>query len=99
MLKTVLMKLRTALGDPDFNLTIDAAPRFEEDGEYFLWHIRILPRLSTPAGFELGSGMSINTALPEEAAEYLRGAPEVEEPTHASAISEQEFATLISHRA
>ena len=73
LLKTTLMKLHRGLENPDFNLAIDTAPRGDELKEYFLWHMRILPHLSTPAGFELGSGMSINTILPEEAAEYLRG--------------------------
>jgi UDPglucose--hexose-1-phosphate uridylyltransferase len=72
ILKTVLLKLHRGLDNPDFNLTIDTAARGDEDKPYFLWHIRILPRLTTPAGFELGSGMSINTVLPEDAAEYLR---------------------------
>lgn len=61
VLKTVLLQLCSGLADPDFNLTIDTAPRGDEDKEYFQWHIRILPRLATPAGFEMGSGMSINT--------------------------------------
>jgi UDPglucose--hexose-1-phosphate uridylyltransferase len=72
MLKTVLLKLYVGLDNPDFNLTIEMAPRGDEDKEYFHWHIRILPRLTTPAGFELGSGMSINTVFPEEAAAFLR---------------------------
>jgi UDPglucose--hexose-1-phosphate uridylyltransferase len=72
VLKSVLAKLYFGLGDPDFNLSIDTAPRGDEDAEHFLWHIRILPRLTTRAGFELGSGMSINTVLPEEAATFLR---------------------------
>ncbi len=72
ILKAVLLKLHRGLENPDFNLTIDTVSRGDEDKPYFLWHIRILPRLTTPAGFELGSGMSINTVLPEEAAEYLR---------------------------
>jgi UDPglucose--hexose-1-phosphate uridylyltransferase len=72
LLKTVLLKLFIGLENPDFNLTIDSIPRGDEDKDYFLWHARILPRLTTPAGFELGSGMSINTVLPEDAAEYLR---------------------------
>ena len=72
ILKNVLLKLYAGLDDPDFNLTIDLPPRGDEDKEYFLWHVRILPRLTTPAGFELGSGMSINTVLPEEAASFLR---------------------------
>jgi UDPglucose--hexose-1-phosphate uridylyltransferase len=72
ILKNVLGQLFVALGDPDFNLTIDTVPRGEEQGEYFLWHIQIHPRLTQPAGFELGSGMSINPVLPEEAAALLR---------------------------
>jgi len=72
ILKTVLLKLYDALDNPDFNLTVDMAPRGDEDREYFLWHIRVLPRVSTPAGFELGSGMSINTTMPEDAAAFLR---------------------------
>ncbi|MBX9791744.1 MAG: galactose-1-phosphate uridylyltransferase [Pirellulales bacterium] len=71
LLKVVLLKLHTALDNPDFNLTIDTASRGAEDEEYFAWHLRILPRLSTPAGFELGSGMSINTVLPEDAVAFL----------------------------
>jgi UDPglucose--hexose-1-phosphate uridylyltransferase len=72
ILKTVLRKIYLGLGDPDFNLTIDTVPRDEEHTEHFLWHIQILPRLTTRAGFEMGSGMSINTILPEVAAEFLR---------------------------
>lgn len=75
MLKIVLLKLHTALNNPDFNLTIDSAPRGEEDEPYFLWHLRILPRLATTAGFELGSGMAINTVLPEQARDFLSEAP------------------------
>lgn len=71
-LKKVLLKLHVGLGNPDFNLTIDTSGRGDEEKPYFSWHIRILPRLTTPAGFELGSGMSINTVLPEEAADFLR---------------------------
>jgi UDPglucose--hexose-1-phosphate uridylyltransferase len=72
ILKSVLLRLHIGLNNPDFNLTINTAPRGDEDAQYFMWHIAILPRLTTTAGFELGSGMSINTVLPESAAEYLR---------------------------
>lgn len=79
ILKLVLLKLHTGLSNPAFNLTIDDVPRGDEGKDYFMWHIRILPRLSTPAGFELGSGMSINTVLPEEAAEFLSQVPIAQE--------------------
>ncbi len=40
--------------------------------EYHL-NIRLLPRLSITAGFELNTGTYINTVSPERAASYLRG--------------------------
>lgn len=36
-------------------------------------NLRLLPRLSTNAGFELNTGVHINTVSPERAASYLRG--------------------------
>lgn len=71
-LKAVLSKLYYGLDNPDFNCTIRSVPVKERGGEYFHWYLSIIPRLAQPAGFELGSGMFINTALPEEAAEFLR---------------------------
>lgn len=73
ILRFVLMRLYVSLDNPDFNLTVDTACRGDEDQQSFYWHIRILPRMSTAAGFEMGSGMSINTVLPEDAASFLRG--------------------------
>lgn len=72
ILKTILQKLFCGLDNPDFNLTINTAPRGDEDEDYFLWHLQIMPRLTTTAGFEMGSGMSINAVLPEEAATFLK---------------------------
>jgi UDPglucose--hexose-1-phosphate uridylyltransferase len=72
ILQSVLRKLYADLENPDYNLSIDLPLRGDEDQSCFLWHLRILPRLSTPAGFELGSGMSINTVMPEDAVSFLR---------------------------
>lgn len=74
LLRTVLFKLYKGLDNPAFNLTINTAPRGDEEKKYFLWHMEIIPRLSKPAGFEMGSGMAINTVLPEEATKFLRDA-------------------------
>lgn len=71
VLRRILHGLYEALGNPDFNLIVHTAPVEEEGKPYFLWHIEIRPRLTTAAGFELGSGIYINTALPEETAPYL----------------------------
>jgi UDPglucose--hexose-1-phosphate uridylyltransferase len=71
-LRAVLGALHAALGNPDYNLIIHTAPVEDEHKPYFLWHVEIRPRLATPAGFELGTGVFINTAVPEETAAYFR---------------------------
>jgi len=72
VLRLTLLKLFISLNDPDFNLVIDSAPVGEEHAEIYQWHIRIIPRISKTAGFEIGSGIYINTALPEDTARFIR---------------------------
>lgn len=72
MLRMVLAKLYYGLGNPDFNFTIRSAPAEYVGVKHFHWYFSIIPRLTRVAGFELGSGMFINTVLPESAAEFLR---------------------------
>lgn len=72
VLKTTLLKLYKGLNDPAYNYIIHTAPIKDEHEDYFHWHLQILPRLVTPAGFELGTGMFINAALPEETAAFIR---------------------------
>lgn len=73
-LGSVLRALRDGADDPDYNLVVQSAPAHEEGKPFFLWHLQLFPRTTTPAGFELGSGMSINPMAPEEAAVTLREA-------------------------
>jgi UDPglucose--hexose-1-phosphate uridylyltransferase len=40
--------------------------------KHFHWHFEIVPKLTSIAGFEWGSGFYINPMPPEEAALYLR---------------------------
>jgi len=54
-------------GVPIEGVSGEAAPPFH-------WHIEIAPRLTTLAGFELGTGISIDTVEPREAAARLRAA-------------------------
>lgn len=71
-LQKVLKLLYIALGDPSYNYMIrsDASQSYHSDS--FHWYISIVPRVSHAAGFELGSGMFINAAIPEESATFLR---------------------------
>lgn len=71
-LKTVLAKLYYGLNNPDYNYTIRSIPTDEQFTDYFHWYIAIVPRLSHIAGFELGSGIYINTVTPEDSAAFLR---------------------------
>lgn len=72
VLKETLLKLYQGLNNPDFNMVIDSSPVGEEHGEIYQWHIRIIPRITKQAGFEIGSSIYINGALPEDTAKYMR---------------------------
>lgn len=71
-LKTVLSKLFYGLNNPAYNYTIRSMPTDARHSHYFHWYLAIVPRVSQAAGFELGSGMYINTAMPEDSAKFLR---------------------------
>ncbi len=73
ILRRVLRKLYDGLGDPDYNFVIRTAPKESERLRHYHWYVTIVPRVTQTAGFELGSGMFINMALPEESAQFLRG--------------------------
>ena len=72
VLGSTLRALDGALERPDFNLILHTAPVADEGEPYYLWHLQILPRTTTLAGFELGTGIPINSRLPEDAASSLR---------------------------
>ena len=69
-IRTALAGLRERLGDVAYNIVFHAAP-FRSEGE-FHWHVHLLPKVTTRAGFELGTGVPINICPPETAANELR---------------------------
>ena len=71
-LQIALSKIYKGLNDPAYNYYIHTAPSDEANYDHYHWHLNILPRTSTWAGFELGSGIEISTIEPEKAAEFLR---------------------------
>ncbi len=73
VLQGVMKKLYNKLGDPDYNSMVISATRYKAGEPHLHWYLRIRPRLTTQAGFEIGSGISINPSLPEKDAEYLKG--------------------------
>jgi len=72
VLRSLLAKLYVGLENPDLNFTIRSGPSDNVGARHFHWYVSVIPRLTRVAGFELGSGMFINTVLPEAAAEFLR---------------------------
>ena len=84
-----LRRLNAIHGDPSLNLVIHSAPLAPVSGELygderlddlaysvrdsFHWHLEIMPRLNRPAGLEVGTGFTINSVIPEDAAQRLRG--------------------------
>jgi UDPglucose--hexose-1-phosphate uridylyltransferase len=75
-LKKALLCLRRALGDPDYNYVINTPGRSHRESASMHWFLQIKPRITTPAGFEIGSGMHVNPSLPEADAACLRGESE-----------------------
>jgi UDPglucose--hexose-1-phosphate uridylyltransferase len=74
ILQQTLHMVGAALNHPPYNYTLHTAPFELGPQEVFHWHLTIMPRLAIAAGFEMGSGIYINTVPPENAAEYLRAA-------------------------
>jgi UDPglucose--hexose-1-phosphate uridylyltransferase len=65
-----LAALRHERGEVAYNVVVHAAPY--RATAPFHWHAHILPKMTTRAGFELGTGVYINVIGPEQAADELR---------------------------
>lgn len=61
-----------ALGDPPYNLFLHTSPAGERLDATFHWHWELHPRLRVIAGLERATGLAVNPAAPEYAAEVLR---------------------------
>ncbi len=74
MLKSVLLRMNRALEAPPYNLFIHNLPFSEQAGDFYHWHVELMPKVARTAGFEWGTGFYINPTSPEEAAQVLRAA-------------------------
>ena len=74
LVRRILRKMYFNLENPDFNLSLRTPPREASGLKYYHWYLSLVPRVTRVAGFEIGSGMFINVALPEQSAEFLRNA-------------------------
>ena len=77
LLKRTMARLDAVLGGAQYNYFLHSVPHdggLEEHRPSYHWHLEICPRTSIPTGFELGSGLFVNTLSPEAAAQRLRDA-------------------------
>ena len=73
--RRTMARLNTVLGGVQYNFFIHSLPHASGAEAWrpsYHWHIEICPRTSVPTGFELGSGLFMNTIGPEDAADRLR---------------------------
>ena len=68
--RDAVKRLEKLLEDAAYNVLLQLPPmeRIEQDP----WYLQIFPRVSKPAGFELGSDIWINPVAPEAAAQAIR---------------------------
>jgi UDPglucose--hexose-1-phosphate uridylyltransferase len=67
-----LRRLDACIPDVPYNFVLHTEPLQSGGMEHYHWHFEIVPKLTSIAGFEWGSGFYINPMPPEEAAAYLR---------------------------
>jgi UDPglucose--hexose-1-phosphate uridylyltransferase len=75
VLRRSMARLDAVLGGAQYNYflhSVPHAPAYADGGPSYHWHLEICPRTSIPTGFELGSGLFVNTVSPEAAAAKLR---------------------------
>jgi UDPglucose--hexose-1-phosphate uridylyltransferase len=72
LLGDMLRRMNKALRFPPYNLLIHSGPVSEPAGDYYHWHVEIIPKLTKVAGFEWATGFYVNPTPPEEAAQVLR---------------------------
>ena len=70
-IRDALRLLKAKVGDVAYNAVFHTAPHHHEGP--FHWHVHIVPRLTSTAGFEQGTGVLINIVPPEVAARHLTG--------------------------
>ncbi|MBI2446801.1 MAG: HIT domain-containing protein [Parcubacteria group bacterium] len=71
-MRFVFFGLYKKLKDPAFNFFIHTAPSGKNhDYNHYHWHMEILPKFETTGSVELGTGLSIISITPEEAAKIL----------------------------
>lgn len=73
-LAALLRALLTLLPGASYNFVVRSPVAAATGLDRYHWHLDLYPRLVRPDGFDLGSGVAVNTVPPEVAADALRTA-------------------------
>ena len=71
-LSDCLRRMNRVISYPAYNFILHTSPLHEKTGDFYHWHLELIPKLTQVAGFEWGTGFYINPVTPEEAATFLR---------------------------
>lgn len=72
VLKRALQMITVAIGHFSYNLFIHTSPVSAGDHSHYHWHVEILPKSSTHAGVEFGTGVLVLSVAPEDAAAHFK---------------------------
>jgi UDPglucose--hexose-1-phosphate uridylyltransferase len=72
VLRDVLTYVARALDHPPYNVVVHTADATTSTGYH--WWVEVTPRTAVVAGFEMGTGVLVNSVDPKDAAARLRGA-------------------------
>lgn len=72
ILKQALHGISHTLGEYSYNMFVHTAPVGKGDHSHYHWHVEVLPKSSTHAGLEFGTGILALSITPESAAEMFR---------------------------
>ena len=74
VLISVLRAVREVWGDPAYNFAFETAPARDMADPALHWYLRLTPRLARTGGFEMGTGVLVNSLDPDDVAAMLRDA-------------------------
>jgi len=83
VLHEALLRLDASLEQPPYNYLLHTGPLTRAPVDYYHWHVEVIPRVTSVAGFEWGTGFYINPVAPETAAECMRNVVLEEAREHA----------------
>jgi len=72
MLRDQLRRLNRLAENPDYNFVVHSSSLQTDRSRARHWLLQIVPRTTSRAGFEIGTGMAVNPSLPERTARALR---------------------------